>query len=154
MIMKQIMKKTTSVILFICVLLLSVASGQAATACDNGANIMPSSAESQLAQLSKEELKWFNKFMTGGLLVDGWTDITKKILANTAQKHKEEQRQLLEELGVRIGMEWSRGNAVRRVDTDRLIEWGERLKVATKKQPERLPEVIASIDKEVNSLLN
>lgn len=109
---------------------------------------------SSLPQLSEEELKWFNKFMEGTIILDGWKDITKKILADTPQNQRHQQRQLLESLGIKIGMEWSRDNTIRRIDTGQLREWGRDLKATARKQPERLSELIVSIGREVDYLLN
>ncbi len=110
--------------------------------------------ESDLSTLSPEELSWYKTFQEGTFLIAGWKDISKEILKNTPEELREHQRQRLEELGCKIGMEWSRENAVRRVDNTMLKQWGNTLKKTAKTHPEHLPNVIASIDKELDSLLN
>ena len=107
-----------------------------------------------LENLSLEEQRWFNTFLEGTLLIDGWKEITEEILASTPQELRENQRKHLDQLGTKIGLEWSRDNATRRVDNGKLQQWGEILKKTAKKNPEQLAEVIASIDQEVNNILN
>lgn len=149
------MKKTFFIILFTGVFLICCTSTvQAMTSSSNEVVMMSSGVESELSQLSSEELKWFNKFMEGSLMLDGWQDITKKILANTPEEQQPKQRQLLESLGIKIGIEWSKDNVVRRVDTEQLRVWGRKLKKTVEEQPEQLSYVIASIDREADDLLN
>ncbi len=152
---KQTRKKIALIILLTCsVVFFCASTGQAMTSCDNEINIMSSGVKFEPSHLSREESKWFHRFMEGGLLVDGWKDITKKVLANTPEEQRQQQRQRLELLGIKIGTEWSKDNAIRKVDTNQLMIWGEKLKQAVKKQPEQLAYVIALIDREVDSLLN
>lgn len=154
-IIKEIRKTALVVPSIAVILLFSASTGQTMTYCDNEVNMSSSGMElSSLPQLSEEELKWFNKFMEGTIILDGWKDITKKILADTPQNQRHQQRQLLESLGIKIGMEWSRDNTIRRIDTGQLREWGRDLKATARKQPERLSELIVSIGREVDYLLN
>jgi hypothetical protein len=104
--------------------------------------------------LTVEEQQWYKTFQEGTFLVAGWKDITKEILANTPEELREHQQHRLEQLGRKIGMEWSKENAVRRVDNRMLKQWGKELKKAAKKNPTQLPEVIASIDQQLDDLLN
>ncbi len=104
--------------------------------------------------LSPEERKWFNIFLEGTFLVDGWKEITEDILASTPQDLRESQRKHLDQLGAKIGVEWSKDNATRRVDNSKLQQWGTILKKTAKKNPEQLAEVLVSIDQEVNNILN
>ncbi len=141
---------------FICLSWLCLPVGTASAAVPHGADVTAQQTEcgSDLSTLSPEELKWYKIFQEGTFLIAGWKDITKEILANTPAELREHQRQRLEQLGRKIGMEWSRENAVRKVDNKMLKQWGDALKKAAKTNPEHLPNVIASIDKELDNLLN
>jgi len=110
--------------------------------------------QEDLSKLTPEERKWYKTFQEGTFLIAGWQEISKEILENTPPELREHQRQRLEQLGRIIGMEWCKDNAVRRVDNKMLKEWGEALKKTARTNPEHLPEVIASIDEQLNSILN
>ncbi len=107
-----------------------------------------------LNSLSLEEQEWFRTFQEGTFLIDGWQTITEELLASTPENLREHQKKRLDQLGLKIGLEWSRDNDIRRVDTRMLQQWGKALKKTAKKNPEQLPEVIVSIDQEINSILN
>jgi len=141
---------------FICLswLCLPVTTVSAAVSHGTDVTTQQTECQSDLNSLSPEELKWYKTFQEGTFLIAGWKDITKEILANTPEKFREHQRQRLEQLGCKIGMEWSRENAVRKVDNAMLKHWGDALKKAAKTNPEHLPNIIASIDKELDDLLN
>ena len=105
-------------------------------------------------RLSPEEQKWFRIFQEGTFLIDGWQAITEELLASTPENLREHQKKRLDQLGLKIGLEWSKDNDIRRVDTRMLQQWGKALKKTAKKNPKQLPEVIVSIDQEVNNILN
>ena len=105
-------------------------------------------------QLSPQEKEWFVKFQEGTFYAQGWKQITADILAKTPKELQEEQRQALEELGIKIGCEWSKDNDIRKIDTDMLKQWGEQLKQTVNKDPHQVPEVIAEINQKVAMLLN
>ena len=141
---------------FICLSWLCLPVGTALAAVPQGTTVtaQQTECESDISTLSPEELKWYKTFQEGTFLIEGWKDITRKILANTPVELREHQRRRLEQLGRKIGMEWSRENAVRKVDNKMLKQWGDALKKAAKTNPEHLPNVIASIDEELDNLLN
>lgn len=112
------------------------------------------STQYDLAGLSAQERKWFLTFIKGNILAQGWGQITADLLRHVAREERERQRQLLNQLGTKIGREWCKNNDVRRIDTSKLSDWGSMLKQAAKKEPQRLAEVIRHIDCEVNSLLD
>jgi len=107
-----------------------------------------------LNSLSPEEREWFRTFQEGTFLIDGWQTITEELLASTPENLREHQKKRLDQLGLKIGLEWSKDNDIRRVDTRMLQQWGKALKKTAKKNPEQLSEVIVSIDQEISHILN
>ena len=146
--------KRTSAFFFILVSLFFSGQVRAETTEEIPAVSTPSDYTLTLSSLSKEEREWFKTFQEGTFLIDGWQTITEELLANTPASLREHQRKRLEQLGLKIGMEWSKDNDIRRVDTKMLQQWGQALKKAAKKNPEQLPEIIVSIDQEISNILN
>ena len=140
----------------VCLFWLCLPTGTVLAETRQGADVTTrqTNCECDLSTLSPEELDWYKTFQEGTFLIAGWKDISRDILENTPLKLREHQRQRLEQLGCKIGMEWSRENAVRRVDNKMLKQWGNTLKKTAKTHPEHLPNVIASIDEELDNLLN
>ncbi len=108
----------------------------------------------ELTQLSAEERKWFRIFQEGNFLAEGWQAITEKILASTPEAERAERRRALQQLGYKIGLEWSKSNDIRKIDTRMLREWGGKLKKVAKNNPEQIPELIASISQELDRILD
>lgn len=104
--------------------------------------------------LNEDEKYWFVKFQEGNLFADGWQEITKSILAKTPVKERNKQKALLARLGEKIGLEWCKDNDSRKIDTSMLQSWGKQLKNTAKKDPDRLGMLIASIDREVDTILD
>ena len=146
--------KLFTLLVFMFCLCLPAGILSAAVTQDSAVSSLQANCGSSPSGLTVEEQKWYKTFQEGTFLIEGWKDITKAILANTPAKLREHQRCRLEQLGQKIGMEWSRENAVRRVDNSMLQQWGKALKKAAKKNPKQLPEVIASIDQQLDNLLN
>lgn len=107
----------------------------------------------ELPELSAEEKAWFIKFQEGYLLIDGWQEISAEILAKTPEHHRAIQKEMLDELGKKIGLEWCKKNEVRKVDNSMLKEWGKVLKKTASDNPELLSQIIASINKRVDQAL-
>ncbi len=63
-------------------------------------------------------------------------------------------KDLLGDLGEKIGREWSKDNAVRRIDTAQLKQWGSSLTSARRKGPEALIAEIRIIGKTVDEMLS
>lgn len=147
------MKKTISTFLvFLC--LFYSGSVMAGTAENTSSESIQTEYARTLDNLSREEQKWFKTFQEGTFLIDGWQSITEELLASTPEHLREHQKQRLDQLGLKIGLEWSRDNDIRRVDNRMLQEWGKTLKKTARKNPEQLSEVIVSIDQAVNNILN
>lgn len=103
---------------------------------------------------TKEEQEWLRKFYEGSFLIKGWNDRMKEILQAVPQEYKETIHKDLSRLGDKIGQEWSRDNAVRRIDTDRLKYWGDTLRAAKNKGYTVLEENIRTIEGEVDKILS
>ncbi len=149
--------KHFSLLALFCSLALSAAPVMADQQKEGADPAMSRSATDQhedLSSLTPEERDWYKTFQEGTFLISGWKEISKEILKSTPPELRDHQRKRLEQLGRKIGMEWSRENAIRRVDNKMLKEWGDTLKKTARTNPEQLPEVIASIDEQLNSILN
>jgi hypothetical protein len=105
-------------------------------------------------QLNSEEKHWFKVFQEGNFLSDGWQDISSEILAKTPPEQRQTQRTALENLGKKIGMAWCRPNAIRKVDSSMLQDWGDILRKTARKNPQQLAKAIAYIDHEVDAVLD
>ncbi|MCI5207913.1 MAG: hypothetical protein D3910_03790 [Candidatus Electrothrix sp. ATG2] len=105
-------------------------------------------------QLSEEEKEWFTTFQEGTFYVQGWKEITSKILKKIEQEgEKKKLRRSLTHLGIRIGCEWSKSNDIRKIDTDMLEQWGSELEKTAEEKPDKLPMVIANISQKVFELV-
>jgi hypothetical protein len=146
--------------MLLCFLVLAWAVGLASAADDAQAAL--TSRDSQPTEwryvipdsLSAEEKRWFKAFQEGNFFSEGWQDITAEILAKTPPEQRPIRKIALENLGSKIAMEWCRTNAVRKVDSSMLQEWGDVLRSAARKNPAKLPQAIAYIDQEVDAVLD
>ncbi len=107
-----------------------------------------------LSSLSQEEQEWYQKFQNGLMLFAGWKEISADILKALPPAERPLTEQLLKDLGVRIGTEWSKDNNIRRIDTDQLRSWGDRLRKARQKGDTHLSRTVQAISTEVDELLN
>jgi hypothetical protein len=105
------------------------------------------------AMTSKQERDWLKKFYEGTFLVKGWKAQVKELLEDFQGEERDTANDLLSDLGEKIGREWSKDNAVRRIDTVQLKQWGAGLTSARKKGPEALIAEIRAIDQAVNGML-
>lgn len=103
---------------------------------------------------SKEEEEWFKKFQEGTFLVKGWKSRIKETLKPFSSPEKEKLQQQLEKLGERIGREWSKNNAIRRIDTTMLQKWGDTLLAAKDRGSNVLVSEIERLNSEVDKLLS
>lgn len=104
--------------------------------------------------LTPEEKSWFKTFQEGNILSMGWQAITNEILAKMSPEQRQAQKIALDNLGKKIGMEWSRQNRVRKVDTSMLQEWGGLLRKTAKKDPQQLAQAITFINQELDAVLD
>ncbi len=106
-----------------------------------------------VAQLDKEAQEWFSTFQEGGMLFDGWKDISDKVINKVPEKAMVQMKLQMLALGVRIGCEWSKENDVRKISTKMLKNWGKEIRKVVDKSPHDIPVVIKRIECEVDALL-
>ena len=103
---------------------------------------------------SKQEQEWFKKFYEGTFLVKGWKKQMKELLNDFQGEERDALKDRLGRLGEKIGREWAKDNAVRRIDTANLQQWGESLTNARKKGPDFLTAEIRTIANTVDEMLS
>ncbi len=103
---------------------------------------------------AKQEQDWLKKFYEGTFLVKGWNAQMKDLLQDFQGEERDATKDLLSDLGAKIGREWSKDNAVRRIDTAQLKQWGASLSSARKEGPEALTAEIRAIGKAVDEMLS
>lgn len=103
--------------------------------------------------LSPAEKEWYKKFYHGVFFFDGWKEISESILAHLPPEEEKIQKDFVNQLGIKIGTEWSRNNDSRRIDTSMLRGWGKQLRNAAKESPVRLSQVLKTINSEVDKVL-
>ena len=106
-----------------------------------------------IAELDEEAREWFGTFQEGGLLFDGWKDISDDVVEKVPEDKKIKTKVIMLALGVKIGCEWSKENDVRKISTDMLKKWGKQIRKTVADSPVKIPTVINSIEAEVDSLL-
>lgn len=107
-----------------------------------------------VSDMSDDERDWFFTFLKGTFFCDGWELISSEILMNTLADEREQQQRRLDNLGYKIGREWSKGNDKRKIHTTMLRKWGSELKDTAEESPYLLTEVLERIDQEVDELLD
>ena len=103
---------------------------------------------------SKQEQDWLKKFYEGTFLVKGWKKQMKELLKDFQGDERDALNDSLSSLGEKIGREWAKDNAVRRIDTAKLQQWGASLTNARKKGPEFLTAEIRTIADTVDEMLS
>lgn len=155
--------RTCSKIVFLGTLIFFVSSSFAAT--EKGAAGPPHDSSPQNAillasidndsvrHLSENEREWYKKFQNGHLFFTGWKEICADILESLPNHEELKTRKLLQSMGQRIGTEWAKNNAVRKIDTADLRTWGERLRQAKDTGSSQLYEAVEAISVEVERKL-
>ncbi len=106
-----------------------------------------------VAQLDKEAREWFSTFQDGGLLFDGWKDISDMVTNSVPDSEKVQTKLQMLALGVRMGCEWSKENEIRKISTKMLKNWGGEIRKVVREHPADIPHVINKIEDEVDALL-
>lgn len=110
-------------------------------------------SNSSLESLGEKERAWYETFQEGGLLFDGWQEISDKVVAKVPEDKKVKTKVTMLALGLKIGCEWSKENEVRKISTDMLKDWGKMIRKTVKNSPESIFVVISSIESEVDTIL-
>jgi len=106
-----------------------------------------------IEQLDEEAKEWFSTFQKGGVLFDGWKEISDKVINNVPESEKVHTKLQMLALGVRMGCEWSKENDIRKISTKMLRNWGNEIRETVKSRPGEVPLVINKIEGEVDALL-
>lgn len=106
-----------------------------------------------VAELDEEARDWFGTFQEGGMLFDGWKDISDKVINNVPDSKKVHTKLQMLALGVRMGCEWSKDNDIRKISTKMLKNWGSEIREVVKERPADIPHIINKIESEVDVLL-
>jgi hypothetical protein len=106
-----------------------------------------------LQRLDDEALEWYETFQEGGMLFDGWQEISADVVAKVPEEAKLKTKVIMLALGLKIGCEWSKENDVRKISTSMLKDWGKQLKETVSDAPDHISVVLSSIEHEVNELL-
>lgn len=110
--------------------------------------------QSQIAQMSEKEKIWYLKFQNGIPFFDGWKDISQNIISNFPEEEKDRIKTSLKKLGNKIGIEWAKDNAIRKIDTDMLRGWGKKLEKAIDKGFKHVTETVHRVEREVDEILS
>ena len=106
-----------------------------------------------LELLDEKERDWYETFQEGGLLFDGWQEISADVVAQVPADKRVKTKVTMLALGLKIGCEWSKENDVRRISTDMLKDWGKVIRKTVADSPDDLSVVINSIESEVERIL-
>lgn len=101
----------------------------------------------------KDQQEWYKKFYEGTFLVKGWKSRMNEILKGLPPEARGAMGGQLENLGKKIGMEWSKPNDVRKINTAQLQQWGKDLQNAKQEGPKALADRIKQLDQEVDNKL-
>ncbi|HID69811.1 MAG TPA: hypothetical protein EYP35_04965 [Desulfobacterales bacterium] len=106
-----------------------------------------------LEELDQEALDWYAKFQEGGILFDGWQQISEDVVEIVPEQTRIKTKISMLALGIKIGCEWSKDNDIRKISTEMLKNWGKQLRKTVADSPEQLPVIISCIESEVDDLL-
>lgn len=109
--------------------------------------------DSNLYKLSQEEKDWYGKFQNGIPFFDGWKQISQNLIADFPYEDRIHLKENLKDLGEKIGIEWCKDNAVRKIDTEMLRQWGKVLSKAVDDGIAHVTDTINRVEKEVDDIL-
>ena len=109
-------------------------------------------AANRALQQENDYLQWVQRFYKGGNLVPGWLAVSEQVLQrlNTAEQASVGGR--LQQLGMRIGAEWAKDNAARRINTRMVGVWRDALLEALRR--EDLEAFLLLLEGDVTALLS
>lgn len=109
------------------------------------------SESNQPLQSEAEYLLWVTRFYTGYNAVPGWLNMTEQVLQRTPAERRAATGARLHELGSRIGAEWAKDNAVRRLNTRSAGVWRDALLEALAR--DELDAYLERLSTDVDALL-
>ena len=111
-------------------------------------NTTPSQSELE------RHLLWIKRFYRGSVLYPlGWNRMTELLLDSLeTQAERDEARQRLYTLGLRIAIEWAQDNAVRKINSSNVATWGNALKTSADRN-EQL-QFIGEVELDVERLIS
>jgi len=108
-------------------------------------------AANRSLQSEADYLQWVQRFYLGGNLVPGWLDLSEQVLQDLNEAEQASVSGRLWQLGMRIGREWAKDNAVRRVNTRMVAVWRDALLEALRR--EDLEAYLLLLEHDVAALL-
>ncbi len=105
------------------------------------------------ALLSKVEEDWYHKFQNGIMFFDGWKKISHDLITSFPDGDQIKLKENLNLLGRKIGIEWCKDNAIRKINTEKLHKWGEMLIKAVEHGQKNISDTINRVEKEVDEIL-
>lgn len=111
-----------------------------------------SDINNQSAQSEEEYLKWVKRFYLGwALYPNGWDWLTAKMLKQTSDEKQAYVKKSMYTIGERIGTEWSKDGAHRKINSSHLMTWGNVLRLALKRGLQY--DLIVKISSDTKALL-
>jgi hypothetical protein len=104
--------------------------------------------------IKKTEDENYQKFLKGTFWIKGWDVRAKEILTVVPDGNKVEIKNLLSELGEKIGREWSKDPLVRKIDSGMLRKWGNELKKVIAEDQADLVKYLRVLEEKVNKILS
>jgi len=106
-----------------------------------------------LQGLDEAERDWYRRFQEGIMFFDGWSEISREILAAYPKDQVGDRKPMVQRLGVKIGTEWCKDNEIRKIDNPMLHSWGKKLRESIVMGHEIITETLLEIEYEVDMLL-
>lgn len=101
----------------------------------------------------ERHLTWIKRFYFGSILYPiGWNEMIDMLVNSLESKQdKTTARQKLNELGLKISLEWSRKNDVRNIDSSNIATWGTALRTSVEEKEQLY--FIDKVEQDIEHLL-
>lgn len=101
----------------------------------------------------ENHLIWIIRFYQGTVLYpNGWNRVSDRFLASMENMQaKQEMKQRLEKLGVRIANEWAQDNSVRLINSTNVATWGSALRTAAETNDQI--DFVTAVERDVELLI-
>jgi len=103
-------------------------------------------------QSEDEYLQWVQRFYQGSTLVPGWLEVSDQVLGRLGAAEQQNVSRRLLPLGIRIGTEWAKDNAVRLINTRMVAVWRDALLEALRR--EDLEAFLLLLEQDVTALID